>query len=30
MAGSSLVLVRPTTPQEGDRLTFGFTTDAPH
>ncbi|MYW05201.1 hypothetical protein, partial [Streptomyces sp. SID3343] len=30
MAGSSLVLVRPTTPQEGDRLTFRFTTDAPH
>lgn len=30
MPGSSLTLLRPTAPQEGDRLTFRFGTDAPH
>ncbi|WP_439680292.1 endonuclease/exonuclease/phosphatase family protein [Embleya sp. MST-111070] len=30
MSGSSLTLVRPTAPKEGDQLTFRFATDAPH
>ncbi|MGC0417059.1 hypothetical protein [Embleya sp. AB8] len=30
MSGSSLALLRPTTPKEGDQLTFRFAADAPH
>lgn len=30
MPGSSLALLRPTVPKEGDQLTFCFATDAPH